>query len=363
MPLIWCSISSHGYGHAAQVVPVLNELAERTAKLTAVLRTRVPANFFEGRLNLEWVHSPAEQDIGCVQDGPLRIDVARTWAEHRRFHASWETRVREEAAAIRSAAPALVLSDISYLAIEAASRSGVPSVGLCNLSWDAVLEHFLEDGQSEQTELLRQIRRAYGRAMFLLCPMPGLPATALPGFQKVHAIGPIRQVATPDRDTVRNAIGAGPNEQVVLIGFGGVPLTSLPLDQLEGMNGFRFVVSDDLPEARRTVHPLSSIPLPFPSILASVDAVITKPGYSTIVETVAHQKPVMYVRRYNFADEAHLVEYLHRYGRGLELTAADFEAGRWQSTLEALSRVPHPTEPEPPLSGAAEAARALASYL
>ena len=26
MPYIWCAISGHGYGHAAQVVPVLNAL-------------------------------------------------------------------------------------------------------------------------------------------------------------------------------------------------------------------------------------------------------------------------------------------------------------------------------------------------
>ena len=27
MPVVWCSISGHGFGHAAQVVPILNELA------------------------------------------------------------------------------------------------------------------------------------------------------------------------------------------------------------------------------------------------------------------------------------------------------------------------------------------------
>ena len=52
MPLIWCSISGHGYGHAAQVVPVLNALGRLVPNLSAILRTSVPADFFEPRLDI-----------------------------------------------------------------------------------------------------------------------------------------------------------------------------------------------------------------------------------------------------------------------------------------------------------------------
>ena len=79
MPLIWCSISGHGYGHAAQVVPVLNALGRLVPNLKALLRTTVPAGFFEPRLAIPWELSPAQQDIGCIQKGPLTIDVAGTW--------------------------------------------------------------------------------------------------------------------------------------------------------------------------------------------------------------------------------------------------------------------------------------------
>ena len=54
MPLIWCSISGHGYGHAAQVVPVLNALGRLVPNLKALLRTTVPAGFFEPRLAIPW---------------------------------------------------------------------------------------------------------------------------------------------------------------------------------------------------------------------------------------------------------------------------------------------------------------------
>src|SRR5437660_7384527 len=157
---IWCAISSHGFGHAAQVVPVLNELGRRASGLTAILRTSVPARFFEANLKIAWEVSEAEQDIGCVQHGPMRIDVAATWAEHRRFHEQWEDKVAAEVRAIRSCKPALILADIPYLAIEAAARAEVPAVGLCNLSWDGILELLREPGRCEQMEVIRRMEKS-----------------------------------------------------------------------------------------------------------------------------------------------------------------------------------------------------------
>jgi hypothetical protein len=119
MPLIWCSISGHGFGHAAQIVPVLNELGRRIPSLKALLRTTVPPSLFQDRLHVPWDISACEQDIGCIQQGPLHIDVEGTWDAYDRFHTAWTERVSQEADAIKRYSPDLILSDISYLAIEA----------------------------------------------------------------------------------------------------------------------------------------------------------------------------------------------------------------------------------------------------
>src|SRR5439155_1705212 len=121
---IWCAISSHGFGHAAQVVPVLNELGRRASGLTAILRTSVPA---------------------------------------------------------------LVLSDISYLAIEAASRADVPAIGLCNLSWDGILKLFLEPGRHEQVDVIRRIQESYRLADLMIRIAPGIPMEA---FRTIVDVGP-----------------------------------------------------------------------------------------------------------------------------------------------------------------------------
>jgi UDP-N-acetylglucosamine:LPS N-acetylglucosamine transferase len=96
--------------------------------------------------------------------------------------------------------------------------------------------------------------------------------------------------------------------------------------------------------------------------LASADVLVTKPGYSTAVEAVALAKPVVYVRRHNFADEASLVEYLHRFGRAVELSAEEFSRGSWQAAFDRLETLPQPP-PAPPATGAVEAATILARYV
>lgn len=360
MALIWCSISSHGLGHAAQMVPVLNELGRLRPDLRAILRTQVPPWFFQNRLTIDWTLLPAAQDVGCIQHGPLQIDVAATWDAHTRFHADWERKVQEEALAIRAARPALVLSDISHLAIEAGAKAGIPTIGLCNLSWDRILEPLAEPGQAGQHETVAHIQRAYAHADLMLRPAPGL---ALPAFSKVVDIGPIVRLLSSDASALRQTTGAAPTDRIVVVSFGGIALDTLPFERMEQLAGYRFLISGAVPDWCRRSRPVSALPLSFETLLASADLIVTKPGYSTVVEAVALEKPVVYVRRYNFADEGTLVDYLHRHGRAVELSEPDFTGGRWQVALEQVRAAASPLKVPPPATGAAEAAALLARYL
>lgn len=360
MALIWCAISSHGLGHAAQVVPVLNELGRVVPDLHAILRTEVPASFFDDRLTIRWTLSPVRQDIGCIQHGPLKIDVEATWSAHARFHEGWEHLVRNETLAMKATSPALVLSDISYLAIEAGAKAGIPTVGLCNLSWDRILEPLADPKQPGHREIVAHIRRAYADAELMLKPAPGILMTA---FQKIVDIGPIADPVPAATAALRAALAATPDEHIVLIGFGGVALTALPFEQMDQLTGYRFIVSGPAPAWPTRVRAASTLPFSFRTLLASADMIVTKPGYSTVVEAVALGKPVVYVRRYNFADEQALVDYLHRYGRAVELMERDFTAGRWGHSLNALASAPPPREAPPAPTGAVDAARILSARL
>ena len=359
MAVIWCSISGHGFGHASQVIPILNELGTLVPYLTVVLRTTVPARIFQQRLRIPFEIEAVEQDVGCIQDGPIHIDVDKTLQAYRNFHRHWDQRLDEETTAIRRRAPCLVLSDISYLAIEAGVEAEVPTVALSSLSWDLVLDGL---GESQETDpaLIRRITTSYGRAGVMVRLAPGL---SMPAFRRIIDVGPIVDDLTSNTPEVRAMTGTGEHERLVVIGFGGIPLTSLPWQQIEHFEGYRFVIPGPVPPRTRRIVTADGLPFSFRTIMAAADVLMTKPGYASIVEAVARGTPVIYVRRYNFADESTLVEYLHRYGRGVELSLEHFSQGAWRDALAQSATLPLPPASPPAPTGHTEAARILEKYL
>lgn len=359
MPLIWAAISGHGFGHAAQVVPVLNALGRLVPNLRVLLRTTVPAAFFEDRLTIPWEMNPVQQDIGCVQDGPMTIDMEATWEEHRRFHSTWDDRLRTEVVAMRAAHPDLVLADTPYLALAAGKLAAIPPVALVSFTWDLVLSQYVAPSLIDAQTIIQSIRQAYGQADLAL---QITPSPKLESFSRLIGIGPIAEPAPPARKQLAKLLSLEPGERTVLVGFGGIPLNSLPFKKLESLRGYRFLFDGAVPPESKGFISTKSLPLSFKTVMASVDVIMTKPGYGTLVEAVALQTPMIYVRRYNFADEQPLVDYLHRYGRGVELSMSDFTQGRWLAALTEVLDLPSTTTP-PPASGATEAAEVLAKLL
>ena len=117
-------VSGHGFGHAAQVAPVLNALKWRT-----LIRSSVPRWFFAERLCIDdWELHEGAVDVGCLQTDPVVVDVEKTFAAHEEFHSNWEERVADEVSLLQEWKPHIVLSSQSYLAVAAARRAGIVSV-------------------------------------------------------------------------------------------------------------------------------------------------------------------------------------------------------------------------------------------
>ncbi len=360
MPLIWAAISGHGFGHAAQVVPVLNALGRLVPNLRVLLRTTVPASFFTDRLTIPWEISAVQQDIGCIQNGPMTIDVEATWHQYHRFHGTWNDRLHTEIDAMRTAAPDLVLADTPYLALAAGKASGIPTIALVSLTWDLVLSDYQAPPSIDGGTIIQSIRQAYGVADLALRITPAPTMTI---FKKLIDIGPITEPAPSARGQLTEFLKLAPGEHTVLIGFGGIPLDSLPFDKLESLTGYRFLFDGSSPSTSKRVISTQSLPFPFKTLMASVDVIMTKPGYGTLVEAVALHTPLVYVRRYNFADEQPLVDYLHQYGRGIELSLHDFTNVHWEPALSKAMAMLSPQTPLSPSNGAMQAASILAPYL
>ena len=308
---------------------------------------------------IPWKRFPVDQGGGCVQLGPLSIDVPATWSAYQRFHENWEDRVCREVAAIQSYSPDLILSNISYLASEAGGRANVPTVALASLTWDKILEMYVDRDNAEHVSTINRIRESYQRVSHVIRIMPGL---SMDIFQKVTDVGPIGQPPSAPSVGLREKVHWKPHVPLVLVALGGVPMNALPVEALQTITNYQFLVDSPVSLGSGHILSLADIPATFDDIFAVADCVVTKPGYATIIEAVSAGKPVVYVRRFDFADEDGLVKYLHRYGRGYEMTRKDFVAGTWQKALEMVSQLPPPAV-DAPVTGVEQAADILAGYL
>jgi L-arabinokinase len=101
--------------------------------------------------------------------------------------------------------------------------------------------------------------------------------------------------------------------------------------------------------------------MPFSDVLASVDSVVSKPGYGILSDCVVNGKPLVYADRENFMEYPILVEAIRRYLRHRHIPAARLYGGDLREALEAVRWSPDPPE-TCPTGGALVAARHLLAH-
>src|SRR5690242_19130547 len=134
-------ISGHGFGHASRDIEVIRALVAACPDLQVIVRTTVPAWFFDA-IGQRFELRSGEVDTGVAQIDSLTIDEQVTAGRAREFYAAFDTRVAQEAAILRQAGATIVVGDVPPLAPAAALEAGVPSVAIANFTWDWIYEAY-----------------------------------------------------------------------------------------------------------------------------------------------------------------------------------------------------------------------------
>lgn len=338
---LFADISSHGLGHLAIAAPVLGTLAAHRPDLRLTVRSGLPLARLRQRLSLPFKHIEASSDFGYVMVDALTIDRHASAAAYRDAHAGWPARVEAETALLTNLAPDLVLSNVSYLPLAGAARAGIPAAAVCSLNWADLFAHYF-GGEAWAAPIHADMLAAYRSAAAFLRTTPGMPMAAL---GNVRPIGP---VASHGR---RRDLGLG--TRAVLVAMGGIA-HRLPVEDWPRLPGVRWLV----PEAWDIRHPdalaFESLGLSFTDLLASVDAVVTKPGYGTFVEAACHGTPVLYQRRDDWPEQDCLIDWLQAHARCLEAAAVTLAGDGLAGALDALWSLP--ARPAVMPTGADEAA-------
>lgn len=356
---IWCAISGHGFGHLSQVIPILKQLA-KTVSLTIHISTPLPHTLIQKNLEHPFSQECRSQDVGLVQNDPMVVDLPKTFTALKTLHDNWDTQLHLEKQALAQWKPDLVLADIPYIPIAAAAELSIPSVAIASLTWDAVLSAYFSSDIPEVHLWLHQMRQAYAQTTLALMPTPTLPGDIFPN--RIH-IPPLTTPGYPQKDRLRHTLGIDPKDKkpLILVSLGGFPAQNLPLENLAEESRFHWLIDLSITKKQNHLHTTQTLfDWNFSDIIASVDGIVSKPGYGTSVLASVHQQPFLYICRGLFPDEKIICDWLKKVGRSSELTPEIFYTGKWHDPLQQLMDQPPP--PPPPSNGAQTAARILCSH-
>ncbi|MCF8015887.1 MAG: hypothetical protein K9L65_09330, partial [Chromatiaceae bacterium] len=184
MPHLFVAVTAHGYGHLAQVAPVVTELKRRLPDLEISLQGNIAPAFANARLPAGYHHIQLAADVPLPMDGPLTTRWAEGLADYAAFDLDYPAHLAQQRRLFEQTRPDLVLADIPWLPLDVARSMGIPCAGLCSLSWyDILVESPV--GDQLPTALARRMQRAYGGADLFLRPAPSMPMSWLPNGRDI----------------------------------------------------------------------------------------------------------------------------------------------------------------------------------
>lgn len=332
-PHLWVALSPHGFGHAAMTAPVVAELRRRIPQLRLTLQTGVAADFLASRYDRFELEAEIA-DFGMRMHSSTQVDVAASVAAYDRLHAQFDHHVGRNRAMLAANRPDLLLSNVACVPLAAAAAEGVAALALSSLNWADLYAHYL-GAEAAAVPMVARMRDAYHSARaFLRCT----PSQAMT-LDNQREIGPIARIGRADRDGLRRRLGLPPGAQLGMIAFGGIR-HDLGLHRWPRLPGWSWLVHEAPPPGRDDMRDVRPLGMDFPDLVASVDVVVTKPGYGTFGEAAMVGTPVLYVIRPDWPETPHLDTWLANHTRSIGVPEALLPGDDLANLLRKLFSLP-----------------------
>ncbi len=325
-------VSGHGLGHAAREVQILRRLPE---EIPLIVKTSSPAWFWESELTRPFTLIPESYDVGCVQKDSITIDIDATRTAKCAMDIKNRARFDAERRWLESVGAKVVVCDVASFPLTVARSLGIPALLVANFTWVDIYEPF-----AGFEAILARLRAAYGHADLLIETGLSLPMTYFPRRYKaglVARVGQDRREKIPLTPPCRVPSGCGeggPRLALIYAGNWGLPIA---WERLKEFPDWHFLTLTPPGSVRPpNLTALSRDLMPHEDLVASVDLVISKPGYGIVGECLANGTPLLYGPRTEFAEYLALDAALSDFPGGLKVSGEEFVQLRWKETLRRV---------------------------
>jgi hypothetical protein len=363
------AISSHGFGHLAQVAPVLNQFVVETDQtdpsIRFTLRTQLPASQIAQRIRVPFAIDHVADDFGMQMRSALETDLPASLRCYQTLHVDWTRHVERVAEQLTAQAADLVFADIPYLTLAGASRAGITSVAMCSLNWADILLQSVracpaalrQAGVSSQAfeRILQTMRDAYASAAVFLQPTPSMPMVGLANGRSIGVVGepPPQNCRETLNQWVQRTQEQKNNKQtsskktankqtreawLVLVSMGGIPTALQPAKWPTHCNGrpLIYLVTTALANQHPHAVVIDGHAPAYQTLIAASDVVLTKPGYGTFVEACAAGTPILSVARTDWPETDALMRWVSGSGHVQIITPEQLSAGAFDAALSVL---------------------------
>lgn len=287
------------------------------------------------------------------------MDLAATLKACQRLRQRAPEIIAEELKYISRNKVGLIIGDIPPLCFAIAKRASIRSVAITNFTWDFIYRDYIKQHR-DFLSLVVDMEQSYSQATLALT----LPFSCeLDVFPRREKIPWIARVSPLTRVEAREKFALPRSALIVLLSFGGLGLKRLRWEELKQQREYYFVASGATMKEDGNLRIVPDARQSYADLIRAADIIVTKPGYGIVADAIAHQVPVLYTDRGEFAEYANLVEALNECVTAEFIPQADLFAGKLAPHLSRILTQTVRNQPPFILNGATVAAQKIMSLL
>lgn len=298
-------ISDYGYGHATRSVAVIRKLLKSNKHLTVTICHSFAQSFLKGSLrDSRVIFRTLETDVGYILNPlTLELDHLKIQDMYESYLVQRKQKIEDERDFLTEQNIDYIISDIYPTAIEAAYDLNIPSIGISNFLWSDVYKNIISDHK------LKTMQEAYAKMTYYL-PLKGQtdPKKHMNTFDFFS-----REIDNCEVKKIKSNLDVSLSDIVIFYGLGMKIDHSTQLDNnssLWSTEGCKFIVSSHIDINHPNVFKIPDDYTETQNYIAASDFTITKPGWSTVSESINGDSHLLLIKRDSFIEDQNTIDAL-----------------------------------------------------